>query len=250
MLSKKRSPWKGTDHQSNKNVIWTVEWIGSDKSRTLTQTSAVEQISRAHPLYESPAQKRKRGVDKAAQDAAETPAHQVKQQKTETQPDIQPSPATDTADTQVKPEPSTANAASITNIPHLPVHHTPDYTFYLLRPRTSSTRPVLIPLRPEATLAESLTNRTVLEFPTIYMFPASAPQLPADFVLEAEYLKQEAQEQRELETLLKDVDPQTLKGLHAGEPSAVSAQAPGDEVDSARILDVLKRDLGAEWVAE
>jgi hypothetical protein len=110
----------------------------------------------------------------------------------------------------------------------------------------------LIPLRPEATLAESLTNRTVLEFPTIYMFPASAPQLPAEFMLEAEYLKQEAQEQRELETLLKDVDPQTLKGLQSGEASTTQTQtqAPTDEVDSARILDVLKRDLGAEWVAE
>ena len=216
----------------------------------------MEQIFRSHPFYESPAQKRKRGAEKAAQDATETPAHPAKQSKTETpsktepQPDSQPSPTTDTADTPVNTEPSTASAASTTNIPHPPVQHAPDYTFYLLRPRTSSTRPVLIPLRPEATLAESLTNRTVLEFPTIYMFPASAPQLPVDFMLEADYLKQEAHEDRELETLLKDVDPQTLKGLHASEPSTSSAQAPGDEVDSARILDVLKRDLGAEWVAE
>jgi hypothetical protein len=210
----------------------------------------VEQISRAHPFYESPSQKRKRGTEKAAQDAAETPAPQAKQSKTEPQPDEQPTPTTDVTDTQSKPEPSTASAASTTDTPHPPVQHTPDYTFYLVRPRTSSTRPVLIPLRPEATLAESLTNRTVLEFPTIYMFPASAPQLPAEFMLEAEYLKQEAQEQRELETLLKDVDPQTLRGLQSGEASTTQTQAPADEVDSARILDVLKRDLGAEWVAE
>jgi hypothetical protein len=212
----------------------------------------VEQISRAHPFYESPSQKRKRGTDKTAQDAAETLAPQAKQSRTESQPDEQPTPTTDMADTQPKPEPSTASAVNTTDTPHPPVQHTPDYTFYLVRPRTSSTRPVLIPLRPEATLAESLTNRTVLEFPTIYMFPASAPQLPAEFMLEAEYLKQEAQEQRELETLLKDVDPQTLKGLQSGEASTTQTQtqAPTDEVDSARILDVLKRDLGAEWVAE
>jgi hypothetical protein len=212
----------------------------------------VEQISRAHPFYESPSQKRKRGTDKTAQDAAETLAPQAKQSRTESQPDEQPTPTTDMADTQPKPEPSTASTVNTTDMPHPPVQHTPDYTFYLVRPRTSSTRPVLIPLRPEATLAESLTNRTVLEFPTIYMFPASAPQLPAEFMLEAEYLKQEAQEQRELETLLKDVDPQTLKGLQSGEASTTQTQtqAPTDEVDSARILDVLKRDLGAEWVAE
>jgi ribosomal protein S21 len=230
-----------------------VEWIGSDKSRTLTQTSAVEQIFRAHPFYESPTQKRKRGAEKL-QDAAE-----VKLPKTETrQEDHQPSPiastanttrtadTTDTANTADIPQPNPVPGATSTpHPPHPPHHHTPDYTFYLLRPRTSSTRPVLIPLRHDATLAESLTNRTVLEFPTIYMFPTSAGQLPPDFMLEQDYIKQEGEEQRELETLLRDVDPQTLKGLREGEQS--QTQTAGEEVDSARILDVLKRDLGAEW---
>jgi hypothetical protein len=67
-------------------------------------------------------------------------------------------------------------------------------------------------------------------------------------MLEDEYIKQEGEEQRELESLLRDVDPQTLKGLRESEQS--QTQTAGEEVDSARILDVLKRDLGAEWVAE
>lgn len=40
---------------------------------------------------------------------------------------------------------------------------------------------------------------------------------------------------------MKDVDPEILKRLRDEE----SGEGKGEEVDSKRILDVLKRDLGA-----
>lgn len=115
------------------------------------------------------------------------------------------------------------------------------YDFYLLRPRTSSSRRVLIPLEPTATLADCLRGRTVLEFPTIYAFPLSTPPPSEEFVLEEEYLKQERQEQKEFEDLIKTVKPEALRKLSAEDPDGRGS----DEIDGNKILDVLKQDIGA-----
>jgi hypothetical protein len=116
----------------------------------------------------------------------------------------------------------------------------PELHFFLHRARTSSSRPVLIPLQPSATLNECLRGRTVFEFPTVYVFSSATP--PADeFILEEEYLKQEREEQRELEEVLKDVGPEALQALDSKRGAGDPAE---EEVDSKRILDVLKQDLG------
>lgn len=116
------------------------------------------------------------------------------------------------------------------------------YTFYLLMPRTSSTRLVLIPLDPTATLAKCLRGRTVLEFPTIHVFRQTSSLSPDRFMLEAEYLQQESEEQKEFDELLKQVSPETLRALkeERGEDSAAA-----EHIDNDRLLDVLKQDLGA-----
>jgi hypothetical protein len=122
-----------------------------------------------------------------------------------------------------------------------PVHRL--YSFYLLRPRTSSSRLVLIPLDPNAKLGDCLRGRTVLEFPTIYAFPVPDQPPPADFMLEQEYLVEEGEQQKEFEDLMKDVSPETLRALKASESGADNDAAA--ELDSKAILDVLKQDLGA-----
>ena len=116
------------------------------------------------------------------------------------------------------------------------------YRFFLLRPRTSSSRHVLIPLDPQHTLADCLHGRTVLEFPTIYILP-SAMQLPEEFMLEEEYIRQEGEEQQEFDELLRELDPEILKRLKEERPQ--DERTREEEVDSKKILDVLKRDLGA-----
>jgi hypothetical protein len=117
------------------------------------------------------------------------------------------------------------------------------YYFFLHKPRTTSTRPVLIRITPSSTLHDALRGRTVLEFPTIYVFTSPAPP-PEGFTLEAAYLEQEKQEQQELEEALKSVQPGTLPGPH-DEGTGQQGESGADEFDSKRILDVLKRDLGA-----
>lgn len=79
------------------------------------------------------------------------------------------------------------------------------------------------------------------EFPTVYYFPAATPELPSEFMLDEEYRKEEGEQQREFEELMKDVDPEVLRRLKGdGTNSKVD-----EEVDSKRILDVLKQDLGS-----
>lgn len=115
------------------------------------------------------------------------------------------------------------------------------YSFYLLRPRTSSSRRVLIPLTSSDALGDVLRGQTVEEFPTVYYFPAATPELPSEFMLDEEYRKEEGEQQREFEELMKDVDPEILRRLKDdGTNSKVD-----EEVDSKRILDVLKQDLGS-----
>jgi hypothetical protein len=120
-----------------------------------------------------------------------------------------------------------------------PVSHM--YSFFLLRPRTNSSRQVLIPLDPHARLADCLRGRTVLEFPTIYAFPVTDQPPPAEFMLEQEYIIEEGEQQKEFEDLIKDISPETLRALKASDDDDVASA----EIDSKVILDVLKQDLGA-----
>lgn len=114
------------------------------------------------------------------------------------------------------------------------------YKFYLLRPRTSSVRRVLIPLTSSDPLGDALRGSTVEEFPTIYYFPSATTGLPTEFMLDEDYRREEGEQQREFEELMKDVDPEILKRLR---DDGTSGKAD-EEVDSKKILDVLKQDLG------
>jgi hypothetical protein len=114
------------------------------------------------------------------------------------------------------------------------------YNFYLLRPRTSSNRRVLVPLTPSDTLGDALRGCTVEEFPTIFYFASTMSELPQNFMLDEDYRKEEGEQQREFEELMKDVDPEILKRLKDDGTSNTA----DEEVDSKKILDVLRQDLG------
>ncbi|KZM22822.1 Box C/D snoRNA accumulation, variant 2 [Ascochyta rabiei] len=250
-MSRARENKTHRSKSGNKNIIWTVEWIGEDKSRTLTQSSAVEPIYRAHPLFESTLskKKRKRGAEVPSNSESELPQHAAEptndqatlpqsESIAETQKPSPPMPkslaqeAQEMSDTHAEaPPPDPAQSDTPTD---------GRYSFFLLRPRTSSSRRVLIPLTSSDTLGEALRGCTVEEFPTIYFFSSTTPNLPAEFVLDEDYRMEEGEQQREFEELMKDVDPAILKKLR---DDGTSGRAD-EEVDSRKILDVLKQDLG------
>ncbi|KAH6615287.1 HIT finger domain-containing protein [Boeremia exigua] len=214
----------------NKNIIWTVEWIGEDKSRTLTQCSAVEPIYRLHPLHESPSSKKKRKRDAEAPistDPAPPQSEGILETSTPT-----PS-ATENTTGSTDPQSTQPDAAK----PEAPKER---FSFYLLRPRTSTNRRVLIPVASSDTLGNALRGCTVEEFPTVYYFPETTTELPEQFMLDEVYRKEEGEQQREFEELMKDVDPEILKRLK----DDGTRSKTDEEVDSKRILDVLKQDLG------
>lgn len=224
----------------NRNIIWTVELLGPDKTRTLTQSSSVEPIYRLHPLHETSKKKRKRGAEAPTSAEASTVKEASEPQVPEStsavvESTVAPSTSAsaETGQTQKsltlqKSQADTAEPAD------------QRYNFYLLRPRTSSQRRVLIPLTPSDTLAECIRGCTVEEFPTIYYFPATTDELPEEFMLDEDYRKEEGEQQREFEEMMREVDPEILRRLK----NDGAGSKDDEEVDSKRILDVLKQDLG------
>ncbi|KAJ4367299.1 Box C/D snoRNA accumulation [Neocucurbitaria cava] len=262
--------------KAKQNVVWTIEWIDDANKRVLTETSSTFTVTEACPFIDHKSKKRKQGAEVPVtskstklQDATHTPTNQDKSlEPLEHQVDI------DTEESKrLSPGPR-ASPITSNQVPetpqgetHLAHPHnanprndgsstqplgTGQYRFFLLKPRTSSSRRVLIPLLDPSTqtLAEYLHGRTVLEFPTIYAFPTSATTtmvgLPpsAEFMLEEEYAKQEGEEQREFDELLRELDPEILKRLRAERGMDEGEGEREEEVDSKKILDVLKQDLG------
>jgi hypothetical protein len=87
-----------------------------------------------------------------------------------------------------------------------PAPSSPDPFFYLLKPSTTGTAKVLIPMDASQTLTESLSTRVVLEFPTIYILHRSPDELTSSksenkeqYITEEIYLaSQRAREAKEV----------------------------------------------------
>jgi len=211
----------------------------------LTETSSAHQLRDVQPFkqHSTPvkSKKRKLNVEDAAthtlddqyqqqqQQAKLDAEHQIDHAKPEQQSPQQPTNVTTT-------HPGEARAQG-------PSIQPPEYVLFLLKPRTSTNRHVVIPLDPSRTLAENLHGHTVLEFPTIYVFPPATEKLPEDFMLEEEYAKLEGEQQKEFDELMNELDPDILKRLKEGEDAQRHVGA-NEEVDSKKILDVLKQDIG------
>ncbi|KAF1841163.1 uncharacterized protein K460DRAFT_371154 [Cucurbitaria berberidis CBS 394.84] len=253
--------------KSKNNVVWTVEWIDHAKRRVLTETSSTYSITNAVPFDQHKGKKRKLDAEVSLttnstrlQDVTTTPTNQNKPLKplelpldVDTQKSKRLSSGRRTASVTEREVCETTQGEIQLAEPHnpnpcddgsssLPIDDG-QHRLLLLKPRNSSSRHVLIPLDPQHTLAQCLHGRTVLEFPTIYAFPSAMQQLSDEFMLEEEYLRQEGEEQKEFDELLRELDPEILRRLREERPHTERARE--EEVDSQKILDVLKQDLGA-----
>lgn len=196
----------------------------------------MEPIYRLHPLHESPSSKKKRKRDAEAS-APDGNSDAIIQEGASEPGLAEPSQGQTTVPL---PESAPTNSSLLdTTVPSVPKEQR--YSFYLFRPRTSSARRVLIPLTSSSTLGEALRGNIVEEFPTIYCFATSAPELPEGFVLDEQYRQEEGEQQKEYEELMRDMDPEILKRLKQDETGSSKRE---EEVDSKKILDVLKQDLG------
>ncbi|KAF2790210.1 hypothetical protein K505DRAFT_83559 [Melanomma pulvis-pyrius CBS 109.77] len=252
-------------HRSGRgNIKWTVEWIREDKTRLLTDCTSAVPIYEVQPF--PTAKKRKKPpnhlptIESArSQDAPTLPpakirrvdfiaGHEKPEPTTPRRPSPVPEPVPDVSTAFAREPNSDVKVANNSRSSlHLngpdPESLPPEYNFFLLRPQTSSSRLVLVPISTSATLGQCLRGRTVLEFPTIYAFPDSIAQLPEEFMLEEEYMEQEGEEQKEFDDLLKHAHPEILRALQEDNGDNGDEKA-GDQLDSKKILDVLNQDLG------
>jgi hypothetical protein len=115
----------------------------------------------------------------------------------------------------------------------------PNLSFYLLRTGTTSTSKVLIPLDSSASLTQSLRDRTVLEYPTIFVLPQPPDSLPEGFLLDKEYNKICKGEEEELQQALRSLPQQAKQDTGRSE---AKDDVPS-HADAQRILNMLKRDI-------
>lgn len=116
----------------------------------------------------------------------------------------------------------------------------PSLSFYLLLPSTPTSYRVLISLSPTDTLAIALTDRLVLEFPTIYALNQPPDKLPTGFMTEDEYLKGMSQ---------RGHLDRHLDGLFSEEGGSEHEDTNGhgkQDLNGSALMDVLKKDLVRE----
>lgn len=217
--------------------------MDDNNDRLLNQTSSTSQIHAAQPfvLYEKITEKKRK---RNAEQSRQTVPSQSQDEVREHVPLVGRTP-------QSKEEEDDDVEAKVDEA-HLPDHEklstesigNKEPQFFLVKPRTSSSRLVLIPLSSTATLGECLTGRSVLEFPTIHVFPSPLEHLPDGFMLEEDYLKQESEEQKEFNELISELDPKILKRLTEDGRQHGSSMGKEERVDDKEILDVLKKDFG------
>ncbi|KAK0777011.1 Box C/D snoRNA accumulation [Friedmanniomyces endolithicus] len=117
----------------------------------------------------------------------------------------------------------------------------PSRHFYLLRPATTGTSKVLIPLHGQATLTECLKNRTIQEYPTLFVLPASPHALPTGFMLHDDYIRSVNEDDAEVTRHTQSTDRQRA-GLESGSEGQQTA-AGSAPLDAQGILNMLKRDV-------
>jgi hypothetical protein len=117
----------------------------------------------------------------------------------------------------------------------------PEYYFYLVKPKTSGSRRVLIPIDPEKPLAEALRRQAVVEFPTIQVLSHSPRDLPENFLLELAYLKQLETQNQEMKALISS-EKETF-GIKSTETPDPPEMEPRQISNSDDILAILHRDV-------
>ena len=275
----------------NRTLQWTVEWVHPDGKRTLDKLWETQRISTAYDdhlrhLDTSRPKKRRKPSDRnkdlvastevdssnvpvhdstaAEQPDGSTPTASVGKRKREDgeananrnaeEENSNTLATTDHLDSEAL-QPSTSLPKS-SNPPPLPAPEPPPsahLTFHLHHPSLPSKHPVLIPLPPDAKLATSLTNRIVLEFPTIYVLhnnnnnnvnDRSDGTLPEGYVSEEDFFAAAKKEKRFIEEVAAG-EERAVGGFGGG--NVVEERKAGGledgEVDEGRLLEVLGRDL-------
>ncbi|GIZ41727.1 hypothetical protein CKM354_000502300 [Cercospora kikuchii] len=245
-------------------IMWTVEWVDAGGQKQISDScpasSSIEELYSHKQLEDGNALKRKPGEhakeaqkrrrkerqaesqlqqEKSDQDASATVTAGADEKIENPSSDIQPnsdSAETELAATEISQnEPKNSDEGlDQQDVADIPLH------FYLLRTGTNAKQKVLVPLSRDPTLTSCLKNRTVMEFPTIYVLPYAPDSLPKEYLLEEQYLKLQKSERQELRDAIAKAEK---KGVFEHVSRAETAARNAPAMDANSILNVLKRDL-------
>ncbi|KAL9593020.1 MAG: hypothetical protein Q9179_006159 [Wetmoreana sp. 5 TL-2023] len=222
--------------KQNRRIVWTVEWVHKDGSREIGRCPDQEPLDSAYAKIVASTALQQVTKAESHKGSRKRPRLSTKISKPAAQPKESPPNPTPLEATQapsVQSSSITASPPSVSSEQKFP----PQLNFYLLLPCTPTSYRVLIPLSPKTTLSTALTDRFVLEFPTIYALKQTPDKLPMGFMTEEEYVKgmvQEGHANHHLESLPdegRDSEHHTLGGI------------PKPEFNEVTLKDVLKKDL-------
>jgi hypothetical protein len=111
--------------------------------------------------------------------------------------------------------------------------------FYLVKPHTSGTQKVLIPLSPTDGLQDCLRNQVILEFPTVQVLPYPPAALPSTFILEDDYLDKSKRERDEMQRLVAESEDPKVDKFKAELDKSAAQSIP----NASDILATLERDI-------
>ncbi|KAJ5670487.1 uncharacterized protein N7477_005850 [Penicillium maclennaniae] len=231
-------------HPKHKCLSWTVEWIPTSGDKMVCNSLETRTLAQAYDgVYPIPKEERPNWDPNKGQKGEEQNSSIVHEQTDATQTDAvattteTPNPITEKQPASETAEPSTIPEEELNF--DLPITPHRGVYFYLHRPRTSTKKPVLAPLHPRTTLANALRERTVLEFPTLYVLPDSAETLAANggesqFILEEEYLRTAAPE---------EAAESENEGAEMNNDAELHGTKDIGNVDEQKVMEVLKQDL-------
>lgn len=239
-------------------MSWSVEWISAGGEKVLRacleNCSIGDGYDRGFPLpkkEKTQAEVSEENKSDLQQGGAATEDPTDAAATTTTAQDTTQS-TTESADAKTEQPPSTSEVEKPTETTEeekpqgeeetqdLPIVPHRDLYFYLHRPRTTVKKPVLVPLAPQKTLAASLRNRTVLEFPSIYALPDSPEKLleekeTSPFMLEEEYIRTIGPEDA--------AKPESEQEDTENDSSGLQSGPDLQNLDEQHVLEVLKQDL-------
>ncbi|KAL9585480.1 MAG: hypothetical protein Q9212_001513 [Teloschistes hypoglaucus] len=223
-----------------KRIVWTVEWVHKDGSREIGQCPDSEALNVAYVRItaSSPSQKTGKAelqqrLQKKRRLNAENPIMTAQLAVTPSKNDYASaittggSPEHPTQSLIISTQPSPSSSQS----------QLQELYFYLLLPSTPTSYRVLIPLIAQEPLAQALTDRFILEFPTIYALNQPPDRLPTGFKTEGEYLRGMAENgpaNRHLDELLHEA--------HRVE-DGWSHETGNQALDEGALKAVIKQDL-------
>ena len=177
-------------------LVWTIEWVFEDGHNMMASSKETLSINDAFVQMGGKKQLKKHGKAGAGQMKSTNPSE----------------------------------ATTGTSKANLDAH------FYLHRPNVPANVKCVIPMKAEASIRDSVQGRTLLDFPTFYVFNVEADKLPIPFVSEEKYI----QDNQGDEML------STASSNHEGKetlPEVISGGHEDAKIDAAQIADVLLTDL-------